>query len=433
MLALAATSTRAWANGRFPASSMLVARPGDPSRLALRATYGMLLSSDGGDTWDWICERAVGYGGNEDPSILIAGSGAIVVGTFTGTSRSTDGGCHWSHDPSWPTGVVDLASRPSAPDRLYAVTSVYAKAGDGGPLFGSALLVSDDAGAHWTARAPFDPTLLIDSIEVAPSDGARVYASALRPHGQATTAALLVSDDDGAHWKEHPVPYTPEDRGVYIAAVDPKSAARVYLRTSRVDASRVLVSDDSGKTLREIARGGPMQGFALADEGATLYVGGPKDGLLRALASDDRFEKRSPTPVQCLTSIGAALWACAPTRAGYVLGVSTDDGATFAPKLTLAGMRGPLACAAPSALDLCKDDWASLRSLVGSGEPSDAAATQTAQSHPSPATSPKRAACGCAIPTAPSAAPPALTLLFSAILALAGRRRRFLRSGGGLK
>jgi len=77
----------ALANGRFPASSMLVARPGDPSRLAMRATYGLLLSSDGGSSWDWVCERAVGYGGNEDPSVVISGSGALVVGTFTGTSR----------------------------------------------------------------------------------------------------------------------------------------------------------------------------------------------------------------------------------------------------------------------------------------------------------------------------------------------------------
>jgi len=417
----------ALANGRFPASSMLVARPGDPSRLAMRATYGLLLSSDGGSSWDWVCERAVGYGGNEDPSVVISGSGALVVGTFTGTSRSTDGGCHWTHDPTWPAGVVDLASRPSAPDRLYAATSAYAKAGDAGPLFGSQLFVSDDSGAHWTLRATFDATLLIDSIEVAPSDHARVYASAIRPHGRDTTATLLVSDDDGAHWKEHAVPFTPEDRGVYIAAVDPKNAGRVYLRTSSVDASHVLVSDDGGRSVREIVRGGPMQGFALLDDGATIYTGGPKDGLLRAVSSDDQFEKRSSTPVQCLTSIGTALWACAPTRAGYVLGVSLDQGATFAAKLTLAGMRGPLQCASPSALDQCKDDWSALRALVGVGATSDASVVPPLSPMPSAQSTGRPGGCRCSLPMGAPPARGAMAAGFLFALALVCRRSTSFR------
>ncbi len=61
---------------------MLVQKPGDSSHLVLRATYGLLFSNDGGANWDWVCERAIGYSGNEDPTIAISGSGAVIVGTF---------------------------------------------------------------------------------------------------------------------------------------------------------------------------------------------------------------------------------------------------------------------------------------------------------------------------------------------------------------
>jgi hypothetical protein len=226
---------------------------------------------------------------------------------------------------------------------------------------------------------------------------------------------LFVSVDGGAHWKERSIPFTPQDRGVYIAAVDPKNAARLYLRTNSTDASHLLVTDDGGDTVREVLHGGPMRGFALADDGATVYVGGPNDGLLRATTSDFQFAKRSPTAVQCLTSIGSALWACTPTSAGYVLGASTDEGATFTEKLRLAGMRGPLKCAAPSAIDVCAGDWSAFRLLAGPVPVVDASvAPQLSQDAPRRSSS---SACGCALAGAPTSKS-AFVAMFLAALAL---------------
>jgi len=396
-MAVFLSSAGAYANGRFPAANMLVARPGDPSRLVLRATYGILLSSDGGATWDWMCERAVGYIGNEDPTVAITGSGATLVAMFGGFARSTDGGCAWQRDPKGPESVVDMAIRPSKPNSVYAVSSHFAKVGDAGTsLFHSEVLVSDDAGAHWTTRAVLDPSLLVDSVEVAPSDPERIYVSAIRPRGKDTRAVLLVSSDDGARFKEHEVPFETTDRGVYIAAVDPNRADRVYLRTTGVDASRVVVTDDGGKTTRTAFDGGQLLGFALADDGATVYAGGPKEGLLVASATDLRFTKRSPLPVQCLTTIGATLWACAPTRSGFVLAASANGGATFSPKLTLAGMRGPLRCDPATAGKTCAADWASFQALVSSDDANNA---KDAGPPPKAAPdAPASRACGCTTP-----------------------------------
>lgn len=360
----------AFANGRFPAANMLVQRPGDPARLALRATFGVVVSSDGGKNWDWICERAMGFGGSEDPSIYISGSGAILVGTFEGMRRSTDGGCHFAHDASWPQNVVDLTARPAEPDRVYAVTSRFSSTTDAGNSFVSQLFVSNDAGATWSLRSTLDPSLVVESVEVAPSDPERVYVSALVPDAAHMNGALLESDDDGAHWRAHRVSLGLTEQGLYVAAVDPKNASRVYLRTSAVDAGRVFATNDAGKTM-----GGPLlqeknalSAFALADEGNTVYAGG-FGGVWSGASKDDHLTKASSTHVQCLTAIGSALWSCNPTGEGFVVGKSIDRGAKFAPVLTLSGMRGPLRCASPSDVDSCAADWPALRDLVGGSKP----------------------------------------------------------------
>jgi hypothetical protein len=290
--------------------------------------------------------------------------------------------------------------------------------GDAGENFyASRLFVSEDAGAHWSPRSTFDASLLLDSVEVAPSDPSRAYVSAVRVTAHEVVGVILTSDDDGAHWKEHHVPLIAEERGIYVAAVDPKNAARLYLRTAGVDASRLFVSDDGAATVREIARGGLFQGFALADDGATIFAG-DKNGLLRAASKDDRFEHVSRTPIQCLASIDSSLWACAPTSAGYVLGSSNDHGATFASKLKLDGIRGPLRCTAPSAMDVCGDEWSALQSLI---HPAASVADASISTPAQMSSTPKRSAFSCALD--PRADEPSFATMFAVALALLLARR----------
>lgn len=421
---LLAASPPAMANGRFPSANMLVAQPNEPSHLALRATYGLLLSKDDGDNWDWICERALGYSGNEDPSVVLAGNGALVVGSFGGVVRSTDGGCHFEADPSWPKSVVDLATRPAAPDRIYALTGAFAAMGDAGSTYTSKVWVSDDAGAHWSVRATLDPGYLVDTIEVAPSDPKRVYVSAVHTLGKVTEAAIFRSNDDGAHFEKRPLALTGEERGLYIAAVAPNDANRVYLRTGGALEGRLLVSSDGAKTTKEVLRSDALRAFALSPDGTTLWTGGARDGLYRAATTELHFDKTAATPLECLTAIGDRLWACTPAVIGSVLAVSTDRGASFTPKLTLAGMRGPLQCAAPSAMDECAADWTALRSIVAPRPSSMPTSAPSAAASAAPVAE-KKSFFGCAF--APARGPKGGWLALAALAALmggrAGRRR----------
>ena len=67
--AILLTAWGARANGRYPLANQLVVGPSDPSHIAIRTTFGLVVSSDHGSTWSWICEKAAGFVNGEDPPI----------------------------------------------------------------------------------------------------------------------------------------------------------------------------------------------------------------------------------------------------------------------------------------------------------------------------------------------------------------------------
>jgi hypothetical protein len=135
------------------------------------------------------------------------------------------------------------------------------------------------------------------------------------------------------------------ESSAYIGGVDPSDADRVYLRT--VGRARLLVTLDAGHSYQAVLTfSGAMLGFAISPDGSKIYAGGPDDGLLAADRASLTFTYRSCLPVQCLAAHGPELWACVDQASGFVAAVSTDEGATFAPKLRLNGAQGSIACAA---------------------------------------------------------------------------------------
>ncbi|HZU85643.1 MAG TPA: hypothetical protein VE987_22105, partial [Polyangiaceae bacterium] len=177
------------ANGRYPASNQLLVSPTDPNLVVLRATYGIVLSRDGGSTWQWLCEDVLGVSSSStvDPVLAVTGNGSLVAGPelSSGLFVSADTGCSWSAAPS-PVAdqlIKDLAVRPDAPDVVVAVGSTYAPdaGADGGPGYAQPIYQSADDGAHWSQLgAGIDPAAMVTTIEVASSDRARLYVSAVR-------------------------------------------------------------------------------------------------------------------------------------------------------------------------------------------------------------------------------------------------------------
>ncbi|HTB75043.1 MAG TPA: hypothetical protein VK762_17455 [Polyangiaceae bacterium] len=360
------SATGAAANGRYPASTQVVFSTDstDPALVVVRTTYGLLVSRDGGATWRWVCEDALGVPSVsvEDPSIALTANDALLVGLFEGLEVSQDAtggaphtlGCNFGcvGGPLAGQSIVDLAGVPGSPHTALALSSTYVwdDAGDNATLDSRVWQTPDD-GVSWSqVGAAFDPTVSLTTLDVAASDPRRLYLSGTRAFGSGRTASLFVSTDGGDTWTERPLPFDPATEvSVYIGAVDPRDADRVYVRSSGV--SRLFVTSDAGRSFEvPLTLTGQMLGFALSADGTEVYAGSIEDGLLVAQAAGDvigalAFRKTSSIHVQCLATRGPELWACSDSASGFAVGVSMNDGAAFTPKLQPSGLSSPVACA----------------------------------------------------------------------------------------
>ncbi|HET7538871.1 MAG TPA: hypothetical protein VFK05_03340 [Polyangiaceae bacterium] len=433
-------SRNAYANGRYPKADQLVIAPDDARLLTARTTFGLLLSRDSGQNWDWVCERAIGYSGVQDPMIGLMANGTIIASLSEGIARSTDRGCNWAFSDAPLNGspVIDLSVRKAAPNQAVALVWDAQQIG-----YSSRILASEDNGRSFRAHgSPIDPTVLVTTLDSAAGDPHRLYASGTRSVDGVRAALLFTSDDDGEHWSEYPLPFDPKlEQGVYIAAVDPEDPDTVYLRTSSASVSRLLVTHDAGKRVSEVYSGS-LLAFALSTDGKQLYFGG-EDGLYAGLASAMTFAKRASLRVLCLAATADTLYACSDEHSGFTVGASSDDGFKFQPLLHLKTVRGPLACSAAE----CESDWPLVRAQLGIPLPSDPGAAGQAGSDAGPSAAGRagnaendgaaggsstlpqlRPAGSCALGSARAQGALAATLLGLALMSLNLRRKSRARS-----
>lgn len=176
--------------------------PVDPSRLVLRATFGMLQSADAGATWTWVCEQVIGYGGFADPPIAIAADGTLLVGINEGVALSVDRGCAWAiaDGPAAGYRIVDLTVGRGDPEVALAITGEDAE-GNPAPL----VAASSDNGDSWVKLEGDLPTDFIpQTIDIAPSLPARIYVSG-NPEDTTEPPVLYRSDDSGVTWVALPI------------------------------------------------------------------------------------------------------------------------------------------------------------------------------------------------------------------------------------
>jgi MYXO-CTERM domain-containing protein len=350
------------ANGRFPAAGQIVVNPMDANHVLIRTTYGILTTRDAGKNWDWICEQAVKWTGQYDPSMAITADGSVLAGIYDHLGVSHGDSCSWSNAGGLDQkNVIDVSTERKTPAASVALTSSAL----GGDMFVTQLWASSDNASTWSqAGVDLSGDFQALTVDVAPANPMRVYMSGL--YGGGASGAIERSLDRGGTWQRLDVPGSDKDHAPFIAAIDPTNEQTLYVRLSG-SPGRLLVSTDGGGTWSEVFKGsGILKGFALSPDGKTIVVGGEADGVWRAPASTLKFEKVSSVGVQCLAWSSAGIHACASEfKDGFSVGLSSDEGASFIPLMHLSCVRGPLSCGAETEVGkLCPAAWPATADLI---------------------------------------------------------------------
>jgi hypothetical protein len=368
--ALLAAPVVALANGRYPAGSQLVIDPTNAEHMVVSATFGLLESRDGGKTFGWMCEAAIGTSGQQDLMLAIAGSGTTVVAMFNGVTTTSDG-CAYRAVPELAQKTMgDLAWSRSTPHQLVAFWLEF-KAGG---TFASQIVSSGDDGQSWNPVAGALPVEIYPlTIDVAPSLPSRIYLSARGDRTKSFASMLMRSDDGGATFTSSDIPETQDHRLTYIAAVHPTDPDRVYLRVFDMPSTVIQMSRDGGRTFQKIFTGTEqLLGFAISPDGTQMAVGGPSDGLFIGSADGTNLTRRSDVGATCLTWTQDALYACADYKtAGFSIGRSSDSGATFQGLFRYDDLCGRAACGG-STTARCSEEWELIAPAVGATCAADA-------------------------------------------------------------
>jgi hypothetical protein len=373
------------ANGRLPATVNVDSYKSN--FVLLPSTFGLLVSSSGGDSFEWICENNVGYGGTYDPDYSIAADGSLWATTFEGLRVSRDSGC------SWETAGGNLEGHFFQDVEIGGDGRIWAGSATGGEDTND-IFVSSNDGLTFTSAGLTGPGWW-RSIRVAPSDPDRIYAAGFLPPqsdgegGMTPAEALLrVSTDGGANWTVLDASATNFTFGsqpnLFVEAVHPTNPDIVFARVLNARepiGDDIYRSDNGGQTWTNVLSMRDFIGaFLVRSDGQTVIagtigncIGDPEEldkGCVR-ISTDGGLTFNAPTTepkMACIHESGDELLACGANWEpdNFALGRSTDGGQTWEKVFRFAELSGPVSCPETSPQFECAAfDWPSLCIQLG--------------------------------------------------------------------
>ncbi len=306
----------ALANGRAPGTSTINFQRGNEDHIVAGMTFGLVKSDDGGATWTWQCEDAIGYGGTYDPDYAYTPSGSLFATTFDGLKSNRDG-C--VYEPS----VLSPVPTPDTPGKFFSAIAlgpdgaVYAAAAD--PSDGAIYKSTDDGQTFPTKTSPGELNDWWQSIEVAPTNAQVVYLSGYRLQAGAEKVHLLFkSTDGGASFQPLPVDdfEVMPNSTLEIAGISKNDPDLVFVRVTLSDnttSDALYRSDDGGQTFTKILEEAGSIAFTTRKNGQ-IVAGTQALGAFvanEADASPTFTPLDGPPHINCLAENAAGeVWAC---------------------------------------------------------------------------------------------------------------------------
>lgn len=381
LLALAAD---AGANGRPAATSTINFRLGNEQHIAAGMTFGLVVSHDGGTTWHWMCEDAIKYGGQYDPDYAYTESGALFATTFDGSLVNRDG-CSFD---STVFGLKFISSITRGPDNAVFMGMMHPPDPTVSDPGDSSIYKSTDEGATFPTKATPAPVgTWWSSIEVAPTDANRVYASGYQLVDATRQFAMYRSDDGGASFA--PISLdgltTTRNSSIDIVGISHLNPDHVYVRISFQNEAAIgdaiFRSTNAGASWLKIFQR-PAELSFVARANGDLVVGSedPELAVSRHPSNGDSWEAIDDPPhINCLVENSAGeVWAC--TQNFGVPGIPSDgagimkttDLTSWTTMLRYQDIAGPVECA-PGTLQAercvgesrATDQWCVLRAQFG--------------------------------------------------------------------
>lgn len=387
-LALAASATPAFANGRPPGTSTIVFEQGHEENIVSGQTFGLLVSQDGGATWEWMCESAVGYSGQYDPIYSYSPNGTVFATTFRGLKAMRD---RCNFDAVEATGCTpgdgsaDFCALEHDDKCTFVSTNTLNGSGDvfyaaADPTDGQIYESTDDGMTFPLVAAPGQNNDWWESVAVAPSDNQIIYLAGYRlANGNPKQFLMLGSTNGGAT-------YTPlagladitsaSNSIMDIVAIDPTDTNTFYVTVTVEDKIHfgLWKTVDAGAHFTEILQLSDRMAVALRHNG-DLVVGTATSG---SQVSHDKGANWSPITgaphINCLTENSAGeLWACTANFGS--MSVPSDDAAimkttdlvNWTKVLRYQDIAGPVTCPnGTKQQDCCvAQQWCAVKNQLG--------------------------------------------------------------------
>ena len=352
----------AHANGRFPITVNVKFRPGATETVLVPASFGLMISKDGGDTFRWVCELAIGYTGTYDPDYAVTADGEIYATTFEGLRVSRDDGCTWESlgaPLDVDTFIADI--QIGADGRIWAATASGGATND--------VYVSSDGETF--AGAGLESMNWWLSVATTPADPKRIYVTGYQPN-DGIRGLLRRKTTAGGDWESLPLDDINFGEGnpfFYIVGVSPTNEDIVFGRAEAVNppvGDALYRSVDGGQNWTKVLDFRQnMTAFTIRSDGQTVIAGsvsaclddpvGADKGCVRI--SHDAGETWAPTAaqpqMQCVGERSdGTLFACGANFAPDMFAIGTSqDGESWETLWRFADMEdpsksGPLECPA---------------------------------------------------------------------------------------